>query len=71
MDLNAENFLNKEVRQGCSISLTIFNLHLDDAVREWKLRLEILSFSDAFSEPNVVKTLMFADDLVIIAEIVI
>ena len=41
---------------------------MDDPVREWKQRLEILNFSDSFSERNFVKTLMFADDQVIIAD---
>ena len=56
------------IRDRCSTSPTLFNLHLDNAVREWMQRLEILNFSDSLSGLNLVKSLMFAGDQVIIAD---
>ena len=54
--------------KGSDISPTLLNLYLDDTLRWWKQRLEILNFSDSFSKRNFVKTLMFADEQGIIAD---
>jgi hypothetical protein len=62
--LSAE--INLGVRQGCSISPILFNIYLDDAVRQSQLK--ILHISDKLNKEKFIKTFMFADDQVIISD---
>ena len=39
LDLNGGIPINKEVRQGCYVSPTLFNIYIDDMLRAWKSRV--------------------------------
>jgi len=49
--------INLGVRQGCSMSPTLFNLYLDVAIRQWQSQLKILYVSDNLKEEKLIKTL--------------
>jgi hypothetical protein len=53
------------VRQGCSLSPTLFNIYLDDVIREWKTRSNPGLW---LKETAALNTLLFADDQIIIQE---
>lgn len=63
--LKSKSFLvNQGIRQGCSVSPTLFNIYLDDALRVWKREC---SDGIHLGNGNYVNTLLFADDQVLIA----
>lgn len=56
--------ITRGVRQGCSLSPTLFNIYIDDMVRQWKHDISVgirLAPSNTY-----INTLMFADDQVIL-----
>ena len=56
--------INKGVRQGCPLSPTLFNIYLDDIITKW-LKQDITGIK--LSKNQLLSTLLFADDRVIIA----
>jgi hypothetical protein len=57
--------INQGVRQGCSLSSTLFNIYLDDVIREWKTENNPEIW---LKETAALNTLLFADDQIIIRE---
>ena len=56
--------VGKGVRQGCSSSSLLFNLYIEEAVKEWKEK-----FGEGIKvQWEEIKTLRFADDIVILSE---
>jgi hypothetical protein len=54
--------INQRVRQGCSLSPTLFSSYIDDIIRRWQIELK-----DKFYINNIeINTLLFADDQVIL-----
>jgi hypothetical protein len=59
--------INLGVRQGCSMSPVLFNLYLDDAIRQWQSQLKTLYIPNNLKKEKFL-TFMFADDQVIISD---
>jgi hypothetical protein len=57
--------INKGVRQGCSLSLTLFNIYLDEIITKWQ-KQDITGIK--LSKKQQLSTLLFADDQVTIAD---
>jgi len=57
-------FITQRVRQGCPLSLVLFNLYVDEIIRIW---LQKLKTSNYFKE-LIFNTLLFADDQFIISD---
>ena len=59
-----EASIQKGVRQGCSLSPLLFNLYIEQAINEVKEK-----FGDGVTvQGEVIKTLRFADDIVVLSE---
>ena len=63
--VNVLETVNAGLRQGCSLSPILFNLYLDEALREWKNLLT--SYTLNLNNNEYVLTMLFADDQVVIA----
>lgn len=57
--------VDQGLRQGCSLSPLLFDIYIDEALREWKSRLKFYSLDLTTSK---LWTILFADDQAIIAE---
>jgi hypothetical protein len=57
--------INKEVRRGCPLSPTLFNVYLDKIITKWQ-KQDITGIK--LSKNQHLSTLLFADDQVIIAD---
>ena len=57
--------INKGVRQGCLLSPTLFNIHLDEIITEWQNQYLT---GIKLSKNQQLSTLLFADDQVIVAD---
>lgn len=62
---DCEVAINQGVRQGCSLSPTLFNIYIDDIIRNWKLSI---TPSIRLNANTNINTLLFADDQAIIQE---
>jgi hypothetical protein len=59
--ISAVQSLNQGVKEGCQLSPTLFNLHIEKVIRRWPKELK-----DKFSVKNTeCNTLIFADDKLI------
>lgn len=63
--LSEEFMINKGVRQGCSLSPSLFNIYIDDILREWK---KCTNDGISLNRQNILNTLLFADDQIIIQD---
>jgi len=54
---------NQGLKQGCSMSPTLFNIYIDNTVREWDQTIET---GIKLNQHTKIKTILFADDLLII-----
>jgi hypothetical protein len=58
-------YINQGVRQGCNLSLALFNIYIDDLLRNWKHKAD----SGILLKRNLyLNTLLFADDQVTIQD---
>jgi len=57
--------INKGVRQGCPLSPTLFNIHLDEIITEWQNQYLT---GIKLSENQQLSTLLFADNQLIVAD---
>ena len=62
----SEKFLvNKGLRQGCCISPTLFKIYIEEALKRWKKKCKVLGVQ---MDDDILCSLLFADDQVIVAE---
>jgi hypothetical protein len=58
-------YINQGVRQGCNLSPTLFNLYIDDLLRNWKHKVD----TGVMLKRNLyLNALLFADDQAIIQD---
>ena len=57
--------INKAVKQGCGLSPTLFNLYINQLIREWKSTI-ITGFK--ICNNKILKTMLYADDQMILAK---
>lgn len=55
--------VNKGVRQGCSMSPTLFNIYMNDIVQKWKL---LINPGIKVNRETIFNILLYADDVVLI-----
>lgn len=60
-----EMIINQGVRQGCSLSPTLFNIYVDHIFRKWKCRVAL---GIKLTNDEYLNALLFADDLWIIQD---
>jgi len=58
-------YINQGVQQGCNLSPTIFNIYIDDLLRNWKHKVDA---GIVLKRNLYLNTLLFADDQVIIQD---
>ncbi|KAJ4429720.1 hypothetical protein ANN_21924 [Periplaneta americana] len=57
--------INQGFRQGCSLSPSLFNIYLDDLIKEWKMEVNP---GIKISKDTFLNVLMFADDVILIQD---
>lgn len=58
-----EILINQGVRQGCSLSPTLFNIYIDDIMKQWKM---LTHKGLRLNNDTSINNLIFADDLVLL-----
>jgi hypothetical protein len=61
---NKEIHINQEVKQGCPMSPTLFNIFIDEVIRQW----QDVSIKDFKIGNTVLNTILFVDDQAIFSE---
>ena len=57
--------INQGVRQGCSLSPSLFNMYIDEILREW---MNVCPAGIRISDKGSLSTLLYADDQIIIGK---
>jgi len=58
-------YINQRARQGCNLSPALFNIYIDDLLRNWKQKADV----GILLQRNLyLNTLLFADDQVVIQD---
>jgi len=60
-----KNYINQGVRQKCNLSPALFNICIDDLLRNWKRKVNA---GTVFKRNLYLNTFLFADDEVIIQD---
>ena len=61
--ITRSEYVNQGVRQGCSLSPTLYNIYMDDAIRRWKQQAPL---GIKIAQESYLNTILYADDQVII-----
>jgi len=62
--ISEPNYINKGLRQGCSLSPVLFNIYLNKIIQEFKI---VIKKGIQLNNRKLVKTVLYADDQILLA----